>query len=185
MMRPRFNEAKAIQAAARLLVLRQAPMSYLKLIKLLYLIDREALIRWGRPVTTDCHVAMDHGPVVSKIYDLIVDEPPPGTQSVWRQYISEPANYEVRLLRDPGAGELSRAEEALIDEIFACHGRKSRWEVVEYSHGLPEWQDPKGSAIPINFRDILRAGNKTDAEITAIEAELESLAVAEALVAPA
>ena len=47
-----FNEAKATQAAARLLFLRGGTMSYVKLIKLLYLADREALIRWGRPVTS-------------------------------------------------------------------------------------------------------------------------------------
>ncbi|HLK63743.1 MAG TPA: hypothetical protein VKU19_09900 [Bryobacteraceae bacterium] len=40
----------------------------------------------------------------------------------------------------------------------------------------PEWQDPNGSAMPIRYRDILRAGNKTDSEIGAVEAELESLA---------
>ena len=28
-------------------------MKYLKLIKRLYLADREALSRWGRPITTD------------------------------------------------------------------------------------------------------------------------------------
>ena len=46
-------------------------MSYLKLIKMLYFLDREALLRWGRPVTTDRYVSMDNGPVVSRIYDLI------------------------------------------------------------------------------------------------------------------
>jgi uncharacterized phage-associated protein len=46
-------------------------MAYIKLIKLLYLADREALLRWGRPITTDRHVSMPKGPVVSQIYDLI------------------------------------------------------------------------------------------------------------------
>ena len=32
-------------------------MSYMKLIKLLYLADREALARWGRPITTDQYVS--------------------------------------------------------------------------------------------------------------------------------
>ena len=46
----RFNERRATEAAARFLKLRGGRMSYLKLIKLLYLLDREALLRWGRPV---------------------------------------------------------------------------------------------------------------------------------------
>ena len=105
-----FNETKATQAAARLLTLRGGIMSYVKLIKLLYLADREALIRWGRPITTDRYVSLDNGPVVSRIYDLIRDEPPPNSFPIWRKFISDPENYEVRLLGDPGSGELSRPE---------------------------------------------------------------------------
>ena len=44
---------------------------------------------------------------------------------------------------------------------------------------------PQRSAIPIQYRDILRAGNKTDSEIAAVEAELESLAATEAMLQPA
>ncbi len=50
-------------------------MSYMKLIKLLYLADREALARWGRPITTDTYVAMKHGPVLSYILNLITPTP--------------------------------------------------------------------------------------------------------------
>jgi uncharacterized phage-associated protein len=129
---------RATEAAARFLKLRGGRMSYLKLIKLLYLLDREALLRWGRPVTTDRYVSMDNGPVVSRIYELIRDEPAPGTDSVWRQYISTPRDWEVDLLAEPQAAELSRAEESLIDEIYARHGRLNRWDLVRLSHDLPE-----------------------------------------------
>jgi uncharacterized phage-associated protein len=183
-MRLRFNEAKATQAASRLLQLRGGRMSYVKLIKLLYLVDREALIRWGRFVTTDRHVSTDQGPVVSRIYNLITSDLPPGIVTVWQKHIALRPNYEVELVADPGDDELSRAEEALIDEVFAEHGCKNRWALVDYTHELPEWQDPNGSSIPISHRDILKAANKTDAEIEGIEAELESLAAAQALVSP-
>lgn len=181
----RFNERRATEAAARFLRLRGGRMSYLKLIKLLYFVDREALLRWGRPVTTDRYVSMDNGPVVSRIYDLIREEPAPGTDSVWRHYISAPQEWEVSLLAEPETNELSRAEEDLVDEVYQNYGRMNRWDMVRISHELPEWQDPKGSAIPIQYRDILRAGNKTESEIAAVEAELESLAAAEAMLQPA
>ena len=54
-MRMRFNEKKATQAAARFLRLCKGCMNYMKLIKLLYIADREALLRWGRPITTDAY----------------------------------------------------------------------------------------------------------------------------------
>lgn len=178
-----FNEAKATQAAARFLSLRGGTMSYIKLIKLLYLADREALIRCGRPITTDCYVSMDVGPVVSRIYDLIRNEPSPNSVKVWHKFISEPRDYEVRLLADPGNGQLSPAERQLIDELFRQHGQDSRWAIVDYTYSLPEWTYPDGGALPIEYRDILRAAHKTEPEISATEAELESVALAERILA--
>lgn len=174
-----FNELKATQAVARLLQLRGGSMSYVKLIKLLYLADREALIRWGCPITTDRHVSMDIGPVVSRIYDLIRDEPPPNLFPIWQKFISHPDNYEVRLLADPGNTELSRKEQELIDEVYAEHGRHNRWTVVDYTRSLPEWTYPDGGALPIDYRDILRAANKTELEISAVEEALETAALVE------
>lgn len=181
----RFNERRATEAAARLLKLRGGRMKYLKLIKLLYFLDREALLRWSRPVTTDRYVSMDNGPVVSRIYELILDEPAPGTESVWRNHISAPANWDVQLMREPETEELSRAEEALIEEIFTNYGKMNRWELVRLSHEFPEWRNPEGSALPISYEDILRAGNKSEEEIEAAESELDSLAAAESLLQPA
>jgi uncharacterized phage-associated protein len=178
-MRRLFNEAKATQAAARFLALRGGRMSYVKLVKLLYLADREALIRWGRPITTDRFVSLDIGPVVGRIYELVRDEPAPNSARVWRKFISDPDHHEVYLLADPGWAALSSAELSLIEEIFAQHGRHDRWSVVEYTRGLPEWTYPDGSALPIEYRDILKAAHKTEGEISDIEEELESAALAE------
>jgi uncharacterized phage-associated protein len=66
-----FNERKAIQAAGRLIQLAGGEMNYLALMKLLYLVDREALFHLGRPITGDKVVAMKHGPVLSRIFDLV------------------------------------------------------------------------------------------------------------------
>src|ERR1700712_384885 len=102
----RFNEAKATQAAARLLRNRGGRMSYMKLIKLLYLADREALARWGRPITTDSYVSMKHGPVLSGVLNLITDgEDPAAGQTFWSRHISEPEHFEVSL-REDSSGDL-------------------------------------------------------------------------------
>ena len=171
-----FNEAKAAQAAARLLKKRGGKMSYMKLIKLLYLVDREALRRWGRPVTTDRYVSMDHGPVLSTTLDLINLGPEPGMKSPWSELISAPDEYDVRLqTEDPPDDELSRAEEELIDEIFSQFGNMSRWQLVEHLHTLPEWEHPKGSSLRISYGDIFKALGKGDQEIGELEGELESV----------
>jgi len=154
-------------------------MSYLKLIKLLYLADREALLRWGRPITTDCYFVMDRGPVLGRVLDLVTDGGEPGAPCFWASHISGPAGFEVELQSDPGRDELSDAELGLLEEVFREHGHKNRWELVDLTHRLPEWKDPQGGAVPIAYRDILKAGGKTELEIAAIEDELEGLALAE------
>jgi hypothetical protein len=148
---------------------------------LLYIVDRNALLRWGRPVTTDCYVSMDRGPVLSRTLNLIIEEAEPGSRSLWAQKILEPDHYEVSLRGDIETDELSEAEVALIGEVYRDFGHKPRWALVELTHGFGEWQDPHGSAIPIQYRDILRGGGKTDVEIAAIEEELEAIALAEKL----
>jgi uncharacterized phage-associated protein len=174
-----FKETKATQAAARFLTLRGGRMSCIKLVKLLYLADREALLRWGLPITSDRFVSLDIGPVVGWICELVQGEPAPNSARIWRKFISDPDHYEVHLLADPGSGELGAQELSLIEEIFEQHGRHDRWSLVEYTRALPEWTYPNGSALPIEYRDILKSAGKTESEISRIEEALESAALAE------
>ncbi|MGH9611716.1 MAG: Panacea domain-containing protein [Bryobacteraceae bacterium] len=150
-------------------------MKYLKLIKLLYLADREALSRWSRPITTDNYVSMDNGPVLSQVLKRIDDGAAPGEPTFWTSHIVPCGDWDVILTADPSDGQLSKAEERVLDKIFEQFGHRNRWDIVKFVHTLPEWQDPSGSAIPIDYRDILKALKKPDEEIAAIEAELAEL----------
>lgn len=177
-MKPQFREDKTTQVAAYLLRLRGGEMSYMKLIKLLYIIDRNALLKWGRPVTYDQYVSMDNGPVLSRTYNLINDGVQRDSDSYWHRFISHPENYTVSLLQECSTDELSNAELNLTEEVFNDFGSLSRWELVDLTHDkFSEWEDPEGSAIPIDYTDILKAGGKTEIEITAIKHELEGLAL--------
>jgi uncharacterized phage-associated protein len=173
-----FDEGKATQVAAAVMLKRGGRIHYLKLIKLLYLIDREALLRWGVPVSTDRYVSMDHGPVLSSIYKLIVEDKP---KPIWARYISQPlGDYEIELLAEPPTDLLSRAEEKLIDEIYAQYGHRNRWDLVDnVMHKLPEWTDPHGSSIPIHIRQILEAAGEAPDEIKAVLRELKAIETAE------
>jgi uncharacterized phage-associated protein len=152
-------------------------MSHLKLMKLLYLVEREALLRWRRPIFFDCCVSMDKGPVLSRVLNTLHGECE--TEELWQKTISPPTNYEVRLLEDPGTDSLSDAEEQLIKETFERFGKMSRWEICDYTHDLPEWQDPHGSSIPIEYRDILREAGKTQIEVESILDEINGIALME------
>jgi uncharacterized phage-associated protein len=170
-----FDEAQATQTAAYVLGLRGGQMHYIKLIKLMYLADREALLRWGVPITRDRYVSMDNGPVLSRVLNLITDDRP---KPVWSEFISAPlGEYEVKLLKAAPTDALSRAEENLLDEIFQKYGYRNRWELIEnVVHKLPEWQNPNKSVIPIQIRDILKAGGESENDIRHVLRELHSFA---------
>jgi antitoxin SocA-like protein len=179
-MRVPFNEAKATQAASRFLRLAGGILNYMLLIKLLYLTDREAILRWGRPVTFDEYFSMHKGPILSRVLDLITEEPEPNFQRYWDKFISAPSNWKVSLVDDPGTGQLSEAEDELIGEIFEQNKQyvNNPFDLVRILHGkLPEWDKdiPEGKRSPIQIVDILRAGEKSTEEISAIHGELKSL----------
>jgi len=149
-------------------------MSYMRLLKLMYLADRGALLKHGRPITYDRYVSMDHGPVLSQTYNLMVaEESPDEPRSYWRQFISEPDRYEVKLLSTTApTNELSPAQLAVLDHVFEEFGAMRRWQIVDFVHTLPEREDPHGSSIPIALRDVLRGGGMEDEDAEAVEEAL-------------
>jgi len=44
---------------------------YYRVMKILYFADKSHLVKYGRPILGDDYVAMEHGPVPSKTYDMV------------------------------------------------------------------------------------------------------------------
>jgi uncharacterized phage-associated protein len=169
----RFNEAKATQVAAWLLKRRQGTLPYLALMKLLYLAERESFRANGRPIVGDLYVSMNKGPVLSNLLNLITGEGGAFTPraGIWDRFIKKTSEVDVALQDDPGAGNLSESETALLDEVSdACEGM-SKWDLVELTHGLPEWKNPNGSRLQIPVEEILRQVGKSEEQIDRIRAE--------------
>src|SRR3990167_8998182 len=82
--------------AAFFLTRRGKPMSHLKLMKLLYLADRENMARFDVPMSDDFQCNMKNGPVLSSTLNLMN-----GTirHEAWTALISPISNYEVKLLK--------------------------------------------------------------------------------------
>ena len=171
-----LDERKATQMAAWLLEKTAGGrMKYLKLIKLLYITDREALTKWGQPLTGDSYFSLPHGPVVSRIQNLITDDPEFSASTYWCDYIRR-EDYDVALSSSPGIDLLSKAEITLLEEIFDRFGRMSRWHLRDLTHEFPEWHDPEGSCLPISYQEILAAvGRVAEAEELAREIEADNL----------
>lgn len=150
-----LNERKTAQMAAFFLTLSQEnSMAHLKLMKLLYLAEREAIRSFGSPMSGDRFVSMPHGPVLSMTLNLMDGDVESGPDG-WEAWISDKENHEVSLRKKcPPAelDELSKAELAVLESVWKQFGKMGKWEIRDWTHhNCAEWQDPKGSSLPISF----------------------------------
>lgn len=162
-----FSEIRVTQMAAYLLQKNGGRMPYIKLLKLLYLTERQAMAKWGDSISGDSFVSMPKGSVLSQTYDLIKGHTT--EVSFWSSLIQDEANYEVSLsrqLESSDLDELSLAETKILDSTFDEFGRLTGFEIVDYTHdNCDEWQDPSGSSFPIRPESIFRAMGKSDDQI--------------------
>jgi uncharacterized phage-associated protein len=177
-----FNERKATQLASAFIALSGGSLNHMKLIKLMYLADREALLRWDRAITGDAYFSLKHGPILSTTLSMISDGQNPTDEKFWFEYIAKSGDYEVVLAQPCPPYDLSQAEEELIHEVFAEYGHYDKWELVDHLHRiLPEWQNPGNSAFPIYIEDILKAGGRDEWEVSQIESEIQNINLAKSL----
>ncbi|MCC7279662.1 MAG: SocA family protein [Chromatiaceae bacterium] len=156
-----FNERKVAQMAA--FYLGQVPecrMSHLKLMKLLYLADREAVRAFGFTMSGDRMVSMPHGPVLSMTLNLMDGDVESGVGG-WEEWISDKENHELSLrqpLRVESLDELSPAEIEVLTAVWSTFGPMDQWEIRDWTHhNCAEWEDPRGSSYPISFERLALA----------------------------
>jgi len=171
--KPNFDERKATHLAAYLLLKSEDKTLFiLKLMKLLYIVDRESLMQLGHPVTYDNYVSMNHGPVLSCTYSLM-NGMVPDNSGIWNAMISDRDDHKVSVVDcEVSCDSLSEAEMEIADSVFDKYGKIPRFDLVEITHSFPEWCDPNGSVLPISHRDILKGADFEEAQITAIINEL-------------
>lgn len=169
-----FSEKRAAQAAARLLRRHGGPMGYFKLIKLLYLADRRVFIETGLPITGDRMVSMEHGPVLSGIYDLIKDKR--AGDGLWRAYVSSPQGNVVRWTGREDDEELSDGEREVLDEVYDEYAMLSWKRLRDETHELGEWRDPGKSSKPIDPKEALASHGLSPIKIDVIAEEAAEIA---------
>lgn len=159
-----FNEKRTAQAAAFLLHKAGERLPLLKLMKLLYLAERESLKIYGEPISGDKLVSMPHGPVLSRTLDLMNGYGSDATDG-WDCWMEDRAGHDIAL-RDPSMirsaeqdlRELSIGDLKVLEMVWDKFGHMGKYELVTYTHsdGCPEWEDPHGSSRPIPMGRIFR-----------------------------
>ena len=172
-----FNERKVAQMAAFLLSKGGNRYAHLKLMKLLYLADRQSMDTFGFPISGDSPFSMPHGPVLSKtlyLIDGVVESQPDG----WDCWVSDKENHEVSLRQSftrNDLDELSDTDIDVLESVWQKFGHMGKWEIRDYTHdNCSEWIDPNGSSTPIPARRIFKALGKSDEEANELSAHLET-----------
>lgn len=158
---------KVIQTAGALLRRDAKRMSRIRLLKLLYLADRQSLQQCGIPILGSRLVAMRQGPVHKYVFELVNGlgrgEP------AWSSHFKN-VGREIQLEVEPGVGRLSRREISILNQVSDDMASLNDWELVDFTHGLAEWKrnypDPAADLcreIPVG--DVIDAvGRSADKE---------------------
>lgn len=167
-----FSEEKVAQMAAYLLSKDGGRMAYLKLIKLLYLSDRQSLDTYGDSMSGDRFVAMKHGPVLSQTYDLVKNGGE--EESGWNHWIRGADNYEVAL--KPGTlsiddlDELSEADFEVLNCVMDEFGHMTKYQIRDFTHDhCAEWQDPGCTSVAITPYATFTALGRTSEVATVLQ----------------
>ena len=166
----RFEQLRATQAAA--LVTRVAGadgrINYTKLLKIMYLADRQSLIESGSTITGDRVFNMKNGHVLSEVYDCVKASPSHEHQ-IWSRYFRKDG-YDVVLHGDPSTSKLSDFDTDVLTALALKYKGHSWQQLVEVVHALKEWNEPEdGGADLLPYEAILRAEGFSEEDVQAYQ----------------
>jgi uncharacterized phage-associated protein len=160
-----FSARKAAQVTAFFAKKAGGRINILRATKLIYLSDRLSMDERDHPITGDDFVSMRFGPVNTYTYSLMNGEGS-NKQSEWFEFIAPRDEHWLSLSKrfesDADLDELSRAELTILEKIWTQFEHfGDQFKLADFTHiYCPEWRDPNGSSIPIDFPTIYNKLNK-------------------------
>jgi len=181
-----FDPEKTVAAALYIVSKNLPELTMAKLFKLLYLSDKDHLVRYGRPITGDSYVAMKDGPVPSNLYDLFKEmrgEPSsPAAILLSKNIREENSKYQYPRLVASGTidqTQLSVSDVAALDRILFEFGRLTFLRLRSLTHETPAWEnartDRKTESPLMKFEDFFE--EDPNAIVGAREEMLENFAI--------
>jgi uncharacterized phage-associated protein len=152
-----FDEAKAAAMTSYFIdALGVDSIDILRLMKLLYLAERESLQEDVALMIGDEFVSMRLGPVLSTTYNCIKGQV---SCAVWNQFFGpRQGNSVIRKANLPPARLLTKSEIQILERVWKTVGHLSTPALVNYVHdNCPEWvKPPEGkSSSPMPLEIVL------------------------------
>jgi uncharacterized phage-associated protein len=169
----RFNMRKATEVASLFIKMEGGKLNVMKLVKLVYLLDRTSIARRGIPVVGGIYYSLRNGPVTSELLDVInAGKLADDSDSSWEQYISDRDQHEIALQKDVPIDFISESEIKLIEETYQEHGAKDQWQIRDWCHqNCGEWTSLPAGRERIMVEEIAVNVGKSAAEVKRITEE--------------
>ena len=166
MLIPGYDLDKAAQVVAYFAMRSEGNINVLKVSKLIYLAEREAMRLYDEPMFYDRLSSMPDGPVASITLNFIngnISDPR------WARFIAPRNGFNIPLadtsLTEADLDHLSPADLEILGNLWEKFGGLDRYVLRDWTHdaeNIPEWKDPQGSSNPIPHFEVFNALNKSD-----------------------
>jgi uncharacterized phage-associated protein len=169
-IRFRYDRDKVMNALAFFSRNGVAGLDQMKSSKLLFLADRAHLLRYGRTITGDRYVCMEHGPVPSMTRDLVnarfADDPDDTSMNEYFDVERSSAHPQLVAKHEPDLDVFSDSDIEVLTEVVATYGKKTAWQLRELAHEFPEIEAAlaarraaKQNVVPIPFESFFDASS--------------------------
>ena len=167
-MNVQFDKEKSLNALLYV-ANRVQRKDFHKIFKIIYFADRQHLADWGRPITGDTYIAMEAGPVPSRLYDMLKivrgDSYLPDMEGLGKYFQVENWMY-VRPLQDADLNKLSASEQEAMSEAIEKYATLSYDEIKEKSHDVA-WRCTARD-FSISWDNIAREAGLDEVEVACL-----------------
>ncbi|MDP9193300.1 MAG: Panacea domain-containing protein [Acidobacteriota bacterium] len=141
-IRFRFDPDKLVNALAFFSRAGVFGLDQMKIAKLVFLADREHLLRYGRTITGDQYVCMEHGPVPSKTRDLVnarlADDQDAESMREFFDVGRSRTYPELIAKREANLEVFSDTDIEVLTEVARKYGPRTAWQLRDLAHDFPE-----------------------------------------------
>ncbi len=147
-----LNQTKSITSLLYICQSLGGAWNKYSLLKILYFAECNHLLEYGRPVTGDAIIALEHGPVPAFAYGLLLD------QSLYNRCFALEDDV-VKAIGSPEMDELSESDVRFLDESIAAHSTLDFAQLKTKSIGKAYTQtvSARGLNAIISYIEIAKA----------------------------
>jgi uncharacterized phage-associated protein len=168
-----INPRKATEAYVQLLEEEGGRADHLRLAKLIYLADRESILRRGIPIVGGRYYSLQKGPMISEMTNFANRQNAPG----WKEHVSPRYGNEIKVLKPLQEIKLlSEAEIQILSSVVNEHRKKTTEELTQWCHEhCPEYENVLwGTRRPISVESLLAAEKNSQEKIDKIIAQAKA-----------